>query len=262
MEQFNALPFPQKIGALVGVAVALAGLIYYALIIPEQELLATATQQKDQLKSEIQAIKKKLEDYGLKDKTVTDLEKEEKKLKESLTRFAEMLPRAKELERFVTGISETARNSGLELLSFKKGKLNYRDYYLEVPIDMQVRGTFRELIGFLKTISEKDRRAVNIRNLAIQTRDLPIQKIVTKYERRRKDETPDGVTLKPLDPAAKLMQLVRAHEEAIGQGVELDAEFTTYVFSYTGKPAAAKYAAKNNAAVKRKNNLRKELSAQ
>ena len=100
---------------------------------------------------------------------------------------------------------------------------------------------------------------VHVRSLSIERQKLPIGDIVTKYETRRREETPDGASVKPLDPAAKLMQLVRAYEEAIHQGVQLKCKFTGYVFSYTGEPASDKIKKRIKSKRKKRNQKRTEM---
>lgn len=240
MEQFNKLPFQQKIAVMLAAMAAVAGLFWYALISPFDEVKAQAAQTRNTVQQEIDTLKAE----NAKDKTA-DRKKEKETLEGERKAFEEMLPRREELEKFITGINETARNAGLTILSFEKGVQNEQDYYLEVPISMEVAGTYREFIGFLRTISEKDRRVVNIRDLKMSTEDLPIQELITKYETQRKEEHPDGVAAKELSEAGKLMQLVRANEEAIQAGQPLKAKFVAYVFTYTGKPASDAAAQQN-----------------
>ena len=254
MEQFNALPFPQRVGILVGAMVAVAGLFYYSLIIPLDEAKAAAVQGKEGLATDIAALKERAGDY-----TPEQLAKEKADLEAEKKRFQNLLPRRKELEKFITSISETARNAGLQLISFKKGDLASRDYYMEIPIEMEVNGTFRELIGFLRTISEKDQRIINIRNMAINRGPLPVEEIVAAYAKRRAEETPEGVGRIELDPAAKLMEMVRAHEDAIQQGVKLKVTFTAHVFSYTGEKAKPDDAKEHESEQKSKQQQRSEF---
>lgn len=252
MEQFNKLPLQQKIVVMLVVMGAVAGLFWYALIMPFDEQKAQAATQRNTVQQEIDKLKAE----NAKDKTA-DRKVEKDKLEGERKAFEEMLPKKEELEKFITGINETARNAGLTILSFEKGLLNEQDYYQEVPISMEVTGTFREFIGFLRTISEKDRRVVNIRDLKLSTEDLPIQDLLTKYETQRKEEIPEGMPVKELSDAQKLMQLVRANEEAIQAGQPLKAKFVAYVFTYTGKPASDAAAQKNAQKLEAKKNRRK-----
>lgn len=240
MEKFNKLPLQQKLVVLVVVMGAVGGLFWYSLISPFDEQLAQAAQERTTKQGEIDKLKAE----NAKDKTA-DRKAERDRLERERKEFEEMLPKKEELEKFITGINETARNAGLTILSFEKGAQNEQDYYLEIPISMEVSGTFREFIGFLRTISEKDRRVVNIRDLKIATESLPVEALVAKYEIQRREEFAEGQTVKELSDAQRLMLLVRAHEEAIQAGQPLKAKFVAYVFTYSGKPASEAAAQKN-----------------
>ena len=109
---------------------------------------------------------------------------------------------------------------------------------------MEVQGTYRELIGFMRAVSKEGQRVINLRNLELELGKLPVDAIVRKFEQRQREETPEGVEVPALDPVAKQMQLVRAHEEVIANGVQLKASFVAYVFSYTGVHASKDAAAR------------------
>lgn len=256
MERFNALPTPQKLGVMVGSMALLVGLFYYSTIMDFDDQRANNETQKQLLSSQVDKLKKEVKDNKL-----APLKKKNEELLARQKGFERQLPRAEDLERFITGISQTARNSGLELLSFKKGRPIENHYYQEVPIEMAVQGTYRELIGFMRAVSKEGQRVINLRNLKLELEKLPIDGIVGKFEQRRREATPEGVEVKDLDPVAKQMQLVRAHEEVIANGVQLKANFVAYVFSYTGVHAGKNAAAR----IKSKKSLfiikRKEMVA-
>ncbi len=271
MEQFNALPFPQKVAALVVAMAVVAGLFYYAMIIPIDEQVANNEQQRLVVQGEVDKLREELKDN--KDR---DIVGESEKLNAERIAFEEMLPKKEELPKFITGLSEIAKNAGLKLKSFSKGQPNEQDFYLEIPITMEVLGTYRELIGFLRTISEKDRRVVNIRNLTIDRTKLNVTKILARYRERHQIEQAGAqshfkqknwvpgqkrIIVAPkaaTSPLHKLMELVKAYEEAIAGGVPLEAKFTAYVFAYTGKKAGKEAKQQNENRVKSRQDRRRK----
>ena len=246
MEQFNNLPLPQKLAILLVAMAAVAGLFYYAMIMPLHTAAQAAEAEAKRLQDEVAKIQKEAEKVK-----PGDIEAKKKAMEEQKQAFKERLPVKEELETFIIGISDAARNAGLKVVSFNKGHWGEQNFYLEIPIEMEVRGTYRELIGFLRTISEKDRRIVNVRDVKIERLDLPVKSLITKYEKQRREELGGVKTdamgkrmyvgvVKPLDEAGRLMQVVRAYEESVERGVQLSAKFTAYVFTYTGKEATEK----------------------
>ena len=233
MEQFNALPLPQKLLALVVAMAALGGLFWYAMIMPLSEVAADKEKKEQQARAALETAKK--EAAGPKQEEIAE---RKKALEAEKAKFENMLPRREELVKFISGLSETAKNSGLQILSFQKEPPREQDYYVEIPINMEVRGSYRELVAFFRSISEKDWRVVNVRDLAVDMEELDPGKLVSDYQKRRQDELPPGVTARQLTPAQNLRDIVRATEEVISRGVELKASFVAYVFTYTGRPAA------------------------
>lgn len=239
MDQFNALPFPQKVLVLVIAMVLVAGLFYYSMIIPIEERQQNNLQQRTQIENDLNLLKAEM---AKNTKDAETIKAETEKLKKEEVHFQKMLPRAQELEPFITSLSDTARNAGLKLTRFTKNPPQEQDYYLEIPIHMRVEGTYRSLVGFMRAISnsDEDRRVVNIRDFSIERRELDTQKFVQQYEEERRNEAPEGHNIAVLSPTQRLAQLVKANEEAIREGVILEADFTAVVFTYTGKPASAK----------------------
>jgi Tfp pilus assembly protein PilO len=239
MEQFNKLPFQQKVAVLVGVMVMLGGLFYYTMLIPiDDEAAQNETSQK---RLEVDLKKLKDETKGYKD---IDFKAETVKLNEEKAHFEDLLPPREELVEFITGLSEIAKGAGLTLIRFEKREAQERHFYQAVPIEMEVLGTYREIIGFIRAVADKDRRVINIRGLDLKTTDINIIPILFKYSQQRLARYPPGTnTLKPLSMTQKFMWRVKAYEEAIASGLDLSAKFTAEVFVYTGKKASAGTAA-------------------
>ncbi len=230
MDKFNKLPFVQKVAILVGVLAALAGLFYYAIITPEEEAMAEAVRKQ---RTEEEALAKlQKEAAAVKPE---DLVKEKGELEAEKLQYQEMLPKTEELVKFISGLSETARAAGLDLMSFEKKAPTVMDFYLEVPISMSVRGTFRELIGFLRAVAEADRRVVNIRNLDLRTTNPDVGPYLAKYNQQRLDAMPRGWTARPLTETQIRMDKARAHDEMVAEGIPIDAKFDAVVFVHTGK---------------------------
>ena len=233
MEQFDKLPFQQKVAVLIGVMVAVAGLFYYAMLLPLDDQATQAAKTQDKTSKEVAKLKKETNAYKK-----IDFKAQSAKLEEDKKHFEQLLPPREELVSFITGLSELAKAAGLTLIKFEKRPAIERHYYMEVPIQMEVLGTFRELIGFIRAVSDKDRRVINLRDLNITTTAINIVPVLMKYHVQRHARYPPGTNLKALSVAQKFMWRVKAYEELILGGLDLSAKFTAYVFVYTGKKAS------------------------
>lgn len=229
MDAFNKLPFPQKVAVLVAALAAIAGLFYYAMITPVEEAIVEAQTKEKNLKTELEKLQK--EAASLKP---DELVKEKQALEAEKLSYVEMLPKNEEIVKFISGLSETATAAGLELVSFEKGKSSNRNFYMQIPIKMEVKGTYRELVGFLRSVAEKDRRVVNVRNLKVVAPELDVSPLMVRYMAQRLESLPKGWALRPMSETQVQMDKLRAMDELVVAGVELTASFDTYVFLYTG----------------------------
>ncbi|MFT7621528.1 MAG: type IV pilus assembly protein PilO [Myxococcota bacterium] len=257
MDKFNELPFPQKVLILVVTMAIVAGLFWYSMIMPLDDAMMARAGERTGMQNEVAKLRQTLAPD--KDR---DLDIEMVKLEEERNRFEEMLPKKEELVKFITSLSETAKNAGLQLQSFNKGPPAVQDYYLEIPIKMEVQGTFRELIGFMRTIAERDRRVVNIRELQITTGKMETDAILARMEKERSERfvsmDAQDQAQQQLSPLQRLMMRLKAEEEAISRGVPLEAKFVAYVFTYTGELAPPNAAAKIKTVERQLRRKRKE----
>lgn len=92
--------------------------------------------------------------------------KEVKELDELLKLALKRLPQKREIPSMLETISGLARNAGLEVKRFApQADINKR-YYAEVPIDIEMKGTFHKVVTFFDEVSRMP-RIVNIKELTI-----------------------------------------------------------------------------------------------
>lgn len=86
----------------------------------------------------------------------------DQKLAEALTK----LPNKEEIPALLQTISDLGKDSGLEFLLFKPGGATPKDFYAEVPLDLQIRGRYHDLGLFFNRIGRLP-RIVTIQNLEL-----------------------------------------------------------------------------------------------
>lgn len=88
----------------------------------------------------------------------------DKQLKLALTR----LPDEKEIPELLSSISNLGRDSGLDILIFRQMPEGYQEFYAEVPVEMQVRGSYHQVAQFLDRVGKLD-RIVNVSNIVMKS---------------------------------------------------------------------------------------------
>jgi len=153
------LPLWQKLLGLLLVVVLLLGAYFSLGWTPVQDEIelerAAVEQQQVQLKRNqhlAQNLPKKRAEY--------------EKLKTQLAIALELLPKKSQIPDLLESVTRAGINSGLEFTVFKPRGESVKQIYAEVPVDIVVTGTFRQLLTFLKRVGEMQ-RIVAVKNLTI-----------------------------------------------------------------------------------------------
>lgn len=169
LEQFNKsidgfldgkiakLPKPQKIG-FAALIIALPVVLFYFLVYsPKAEEIQKLQKSEKALKTELVSLKQQT-------KELAKFEEEKRLAEEQFKVASALLPDKKEIPSLLTNISGLGTSSGLDFLSFKpKGEFP-KDFYAEIPVDIQVHGQYHNVGRFLDQIS-KLHRIVNVSNI-------------------------------------------------------------------------------------------------
>ncbi|MDQ6953759.1 MAG: type 4a pilus biogenesis protein PilO [Mariprofundaceae bacterium] len=154
------LPLWQKLLGLLFVVVILMG-AYFALgWMPVQDEIEQARGQVEQQQMQLkrnqhlaQNLPKKRAEY--------------EKLKVQLSIALELLPKKSQIPDLLESVTRAGTNSGLEFTVFKPRGESVKEIYAEVPVDIVVTGTFRQLLTFLKRVGEMQ-RIVAVKHLTIR----------------------------------------------------------------------------------------------
>ena len=89
------------------------------------------------------------------------------------------LPDKKEIAGLLSKISDKARDAGLDIKSFKPSGSRKKDFYAEVPVNIQVTGTYHQVATFFDEVGRLD-RIVNIGNFDIAEPVVGDERIILK----------------------------------------------------------------------------------
>ncbi len=163
-------PLPLKIvaGLIISIAVAVGG--YYYLIKDQIAELDTIKQEEISLKNSFETKQRKavnLKDY----KAQLD------QIEASLGEMIKQMPTKAEVANLLVDISQTGLASGLEFKLFKPGGEIRKEFYSELPINIEVIGDYEELGLFVSGLAS-----------------LP--RIVTVHDVNMKPNAPSGMAMK------------------------------------------------------------------
>ena len=95
------------------------------------------------------------------------LEQEIRVLEARLTRAVLQLPGEKEIPSLLTRVAGLGRETDLEVSLFKPGNPVVKEFYMEVPVQLKVAGTYHHLGLLFERLSRLD-RIVNVGDLSIR----------------------------------------------------------------------------------------------
>ncbi len=127
----------------------------------------------DALAPQIKQLKETLETSRIKLKETQDRAQDKGKFQEEMERISQTfrlaldyLPKELEIQDMLKKIYSEARTAGVELSNFKPKEVVAKDFYEELPMEIQLKGNYPQLVSFLGNVS-KIPRIINIRNVEI-----------------------------------------------------------------------------------------------
>ena len=153
-------PNLQKIGILAATIILLAALYYSFLYSPRSDEMAKLTDSVEIARNEKAAKLQKAAN-------LPRLKKDIQQLEMQLTKAIAQLPNKKEIADLLRTISAKASQSGLDILLFRPRAETFQEFYAEVPVDITVKGSFHNTVGFFDEVGRLN-RLVNIDNIGFK----------------------------------------------------------------------------------------------
>lgn len=153
------LPMASKVAALVVVLVLMGVGYFVAVWTPLQEVIANEKIQVEHQRVVLRKNQRLASDIPKK--------KEEYKLLQKQLKVAlNMLPKKSQIPDLLEGVTWAGKDSGLNFTTFKPSRETVKNIYAEVPVSLDVTGSFRQLLTFLKRVGEMP-RIVDVKNLSL-----------------------------------------------------------------------------------------------
>jgi type IV pilus assembly protein PilO len=166
-------PKSQKVGILVGLIIFLSAAFYSMFYSPQAEEIA-------KLNESIEAAHN---EKSIKQKRAANLPRLQKELGELDVRLKEamaQLPSKKEIADLLTSIATKAQESGLDIHLFRPRPETYKDFYAEIPVEINLRGTFHNVIMFFDGVGQLT-RLVNIDNVGFKNPKITGDQVMLEF---------------------------------------------------------------------------------
>ena len=162
-EKLGRIPKGARYGAVVAI-LSLGGAGYYFLFFSEDAALLT-TQQ-----SRAQVLQRKLTNVRAVANNVGEFEQEVAALERELQIALRQLPNRKQFEDLLQDITTAGKQVGVVIKSIVRAQEVGHDFYVEVPFELQLEGSYHDLAMFFERVAKLP-RIVNIGSMRIQSHD-------------------------------------------------------------------------------------------
>jgi type IV pilus assembly protein PilO len=181
-------PAGQKFAAIGAIVVAIAVLDWQYFYGSRQRDLADLHTQVTEKRAELENKRGKTNARAQAERELRDLVAE-------LKRAEARLPDQREIADLLSSVAASGRAAGLEIVLFRQKQEIYHDFYAEVPVEMQMRGTYNDVTLFLDRVKRLD-RIVNVS-------DIQLKKPRVEGERLLLDAGCTATTFRFLDEAER-----------------------------------------------------------
>ena len=149
-DKLGKLPRTQRLLLILLVYLAIAVAFYFSLYSNIQATISTLTAQKAELEAKKAVVEKRAQD---KDAFERELENLTLQLRQALRQ----LPDDREIPDLLSRISTIGRRIGLEILRFLPEDEVLHEYHAEVPVELELRGSYHEVAMFFDRLSKLSR---------------------------------------------------------------------------------------------------------
>jgi type IV pilus assembly protein PilO len=156
-QKLEKLTKPQRMGIYAATLIVIIGLSIWLLLWPKRQEIKALEQQLAQVQQELAVAKK----------NASELNDWRNKMKQKEAQYKTVmreLPEKEEIPTLLAGISQAGRDAGLDFLLFQPKSETIKGFYAEIPVDINVSGTYHQVAVFFDKVAGLP-RIVNIRDV-------------------------------------------------------------------------------------------------
>ena len=158
-EKVEKIKMPIRIAIFLGTLVLMAGLFVYFFYLPKSEEISK-TQE------EIARLQVKIDQASAKAKNLKRFEGEYAEVDAQFQEALKLLPNTKEIPSLLKSITQLGTDSQLEFLLFSPQRERPQDFFMEIPVSIEVKGSYHNVAVFFDKVGQME-RIVNILNVSM-----------------------------------------------------------------------------------------------
>ncbi|MFZ0958204.1 MAG: type 4a pilus biogenesis protein PilO [Candidatus Sulfotelmatobacter sp.] len=165
MANFSELSGLKQWGAVLAGGAIVTAALFFTVFKSQSEKNTTAQHALDEKVRE----NNELESYRPK---LKQIEQQLAELKQQLEIEARIVPNEKQVDGFITMLDSEAQKAGVELRRYTAKPTVSKEYYTEVPFDIELDGPYYSMLNFFDRVGKLE-RIVNVSGLLVSTTKTP-----------------------------------------------------------------------------------------
>jgi type IV pilus assembly protein PilO len=166
-DKISKLRMVHRVLIFAGTIVLVIGLYIWLIYIPKTGEIKTIKSELDRLESNIRIAR-------VRAKNLKRLEADLTKAQSDLKVAIKLLPTTSEIPSLLKSITKLGNDSNLEFLLFSPEKQVSKEFYVEIPVSIEVLGSYHDVAIFFDKVGKLD-RIVNVVNVNM----IPIKELST-----------------------------------------------------------------------------------
>ncbi len=172
LEKIAKIKMPFRILILLGTIALLGGLYTWLVVLPKKAQISKT-------KEEIVNLEQKLNQAKIRARNLKKFKAELAKVDAEFKQALRLLPDKKEIPSLLRSITQLGSESNLEFRLFQPKKERVRDFYVEIPVSIEVSGTYHNVAKFFDKVGKME-RIVNILNVSMKPLRKDSEILITK----------------------------------------------------------------------------------
>jgi type IV pilus assembly protein PilO len=162
MGKFNELPFVVRAVIMMAIGAAVFAGAWYGPVPGLAAMRAANDASRDRLKA-LQADNASLKPY---EGQLKEIDLQIDSLQRQMERQKEIVPDQKRADQFIRDMQSDAQTAGVEIRGFLAKPVTQKQYYSELPFDLEIDGPYFAMLNFFEKVGTME-RIVNVEGLKI-----------------------------------------------------------------------------------------------
>ena len=159
-EKIESIKMPMRIAILGGVIVLFFAVFIWFVYLPK-------TEEIKETRESITELDKNLTQAKLQRAKLPERQKEKEEVDAQFNEARKLLPNSKEIPSLLTKVSELVNEAKLDMRKFVQKSEKSKEFYDEIPVDIEVSGTYHNVAIFFEKVGKME-RIMNINNVSMK----------------------------------------------------------------------------------------------